>query len=118
MLPKRAARPPAPAPGVPAGFFPPLFLELVRRLVDATIPETATPAFGENSPRLVFDRLFRRGAGKAGASDAGILDAVLEQSAHLIAARHGNPHPGQRRPRARGCIASARRKFRSAARQW
>jgi hypothetical protein len=46
VWPKRAARPPAPSPSVTAGYFPASFLALVRRLVDATVPETATTAFG------------------------------------------------------------------------
>lgn len=45
--------------------------------------DATTPVFGENSPRLVFDRLFRQGKNKTGPSEASILDAVLEQSAAL-----------------------------------
>ena len=45
--------------------------------------DAATVVTGENSPRLVFDRLFRRGKAQAELSDHSILDAVLEQIATL-----------------------------------
>ena len=45
--------------------------------------DSTTPAFGENSPRLVFDRLFRRGKGGSGASESSLLDSVLDQTAAL-----------------------------------
>lgn len=44
--------------------------------------DSTTPVFGENSPRLVFDRLFGR-AKRTGPSDASILDAVMEQGKTL-----------------------------------
>lgn len=45
--------------------------------------DATTPVAGENSPRLVFDRLFRRGKSASGLSDASILDSMLEQGATL-----------------------------------
>jgi hypothetical protein len=43
----------------------------------------STPMIGEMSPRLVFDRLFRRQTNKSGMSDSSILDVVREQAASL-----------------------------------
>jgi putative transferase (TIGR04331 family) len=45
LLPKRAARPPLPAPGAPRDYFPASFLELVSRLAGVTMPETAMAGF-------------------------------------------------------------------------
>ena len=58
------------------------------RLMEAGYSKTfwrdaTTPAFGENSPRLVFDRMFRRGTDRPGASEASLLDSVLDQTAAL-----------------------------------
>jgi hypothetical protein len=44
--------------------------------------DSTTPIHGEMSPRLAFDRLFRR-EDKSGLSDRSILDAVTEQAASL-----------------------------------
>src|SRR5579862_6566415 len=43
----------------------------------------STPMIGEMSPRLVFDRLFRRQVNKSGLSDSSILDVVRDQAATL-----------------------------------
>jgi hypothetical protein len=43
----------------------------------------STPMISESSPRIVFDRLFRRQANPSGLSDASILDVVRDQAASL-----------------------------------
>jgi hypothetical protein len=45
--------------------------------------DRSTPVQAERSPRLAFDRLFRRQNEKGGLSDRSILDAVREQTASL-----------------------------------
>lgn len=45
--------------------------------------DSATPIAGEFSPRIVFDRLFRRQVNKSGLSDSSILDVVREQAVSL-----------------------------------
>lgn len=55
-------------------------------LVDSTGSfwhDSATRVHGEFSPRLVFDRLFRRQATKGGLSDSSILDVVRDQAVSL-----------------------------------
>lgn len=45
--------------------------------------DSATRVHGEFSPRLVFDRLFRRQVNKTGLSDGSILDVVRDQAVTL-----------------------------------
>ncbi|HWG47460.1 MAG TPA: DUF1552 domain-containing protein [Gemmataceae bacterium] len=45
--------------------------------------DNATPIAGEFSPRIVFDRLFRRQVNKSGLSDSSILDVVRDQAVSL-----------------------------------
>src|SRR5262249_19704784 len=45
--------------------------------------DSATRVHGEFSPRLVFDRLFRRQVNKGGPSDDSILDVVRDQAVSL-----------------------------------
>ena len=62
--------------------------------------DATTPVFGENSPRLVFDRMFRRGTDKPGASEASLLDSVRDQTAALEEPRRPTrPAPARRIPR-------------------
>jgi hypothetical protein len=42
-----------------------------------------TPIHGESSPRIIFDRLFRRQVNKSGLSDSSILDVVRDQAVTL-----------------------------------
>jgi hypothetical protein len=45
--------------------------------------DSTTPVHGEYSPRIVFDRLFRRQVNKTGLSDSSILDVVRDQAVSL-----------------------------------
>ena len=45
--------------------------------------DSSTPISGEMSPRLAFDRIFRRQGDKSGLSDRSILDVVGEQATFL-----------------------------------
>jgi hypothetical protein len=45
--------------------------------------DSTTPISGEFSPRIVFDRLFRRQVDKSGLSDRSILDVVHDQAVSL-----------------------------------
>jgi hypothetical protein len=97
VLPKRAARPGAPAPSVPAGYFPAAFLDLVRRLVGVTAPETATTAFGvlhANAQQRSYraGRLRITTPSSYDDQENVILACAIDAGERLVAAQHGGTY--------------------------